>query len=163
EALWLAAMTESSRLVTGFDADWFTRLVSQRTTQSDPLEPARVSPVRGGTRQHWSGAPDVSGFLSRTAELETLRRWVVDDAARVVVVLGIGGIGKTLLAARAAHDLDPYFDNVYWRSLRNAPLFGELVASIVSFLSPQDPSLSTNDDARFERLLDLLAESSTLL
>jgi WD40 repeat protein len=163
EALWLAAMTESSRLVTGFDADWFSRLVNGRTVQVRAAAPPRAAPVRVGARQRWSGAPDVSGFLSRTTELEALRRWVVDDACRVVAVLGIGGIGKTLLAARLAHDLEAYFENVHWRSVRNAPPFGELLSGIVGSLSPHDSSLTASDDARFDRLMELLAESPTLL
>jgi WD40 repeat protein len=164
EALWVAAMSESSRLVAGFDADWFTRLVNGRPRPaSQAVVPPRDSPMRTGTRQHWSGAPDVSGFLGRTDELETLRRWIVEDTCRVVVVLGMGGIGKTVLAARAAHDLETYFENVYWRSIRNAPPSDELVSSIIGFLSPQDPSQLTNEHARFERLLELLTESPTLL
>jgi WD40 repeat protein len=163
EALWLSAMTESSRLVTGFDDDWFTRLVKGRKVQVRTLAPPHLSSLRGGGRQHWSGAPDTSGFLSRRAELDTLRRWVVDDACRVVAVLGMGGVGKTLLAARAARDLDVYFENVYWRSLRNAPNFGELLSGIVSFLAPHDSTLSANDDTRCDRLVELLGESPTLL
>jgi predicted ATPase len=33
--------------------------------------------------------------------METLKRWVNDDA-RLIAVLGMGGIGKTMLAARLA-------------------------------------------------------------
>jgi WD40 repeat protein len=163
ESLWSTAMSESPRLVAEFDGDWFTRMMKDRTARSSAVVPPRLSPERTGTRQHWSGAPDVNGFLSRADELETLRRWIVEDTCRVVVVLGLGGIGKTLLATRAAHDLEVYFENVYWRSLRNAPPFDELISSIIGFLSPQDPSLLTNDHARFDRLLELLDESPTLL
>jgi WD40 repeat protein/transcriptional regulator with XRE-family HTH domain len=164
EALWLAATSESSRLLAEFDADWFTRLIDgSRTAHAEPVAPPGVSPVRTGTRQHWSGAPDVGGFLSRVDELATLRRWIVEDTCRVVVVLGMGGIGKTLLAARAAHDFEGYFENAYWRTLRNAPPFDELVSSIIGFLSPQDPSLLANERTRFERLFELLSESPTLL
>jgi hypothetical protein len=75
----------------------------------------------------------------------------------------MGGIGKTLLAARLAHDLAPFFQYVYWRSLHNAPTFSEWLTGAIGFLSPQDPALTTTDDARFNRLLELVDEAPALL
>ena len=40
---------------------------------------------------------------------------VVQDGWRLVVVLGMGGIGKTMLAARAAQDVARHFEHVYLR------------------------------------------------
>jgi WD40 repeat protein/transcriptional regulator with XRE-family HTH domain len=161
EALWLAAMSESPRLNTSFDAAWFSRLCDNRPGL--PPETSRTPQPRTGTRQHWGGAPDVTGFLSRDSELATLRRWMLRDNCRVVCVLGMGGIGKTLLAARAAHDLEPYFEFVYWRSLQNAPTFGDWLSGAIGFLSPRDAVLTATDDARLNRLMEIVAEAPTLL
>ncbi len=162
EALWHAAMLESSRLNTPFDRSWFAHLNDGDRGGRAAVAAAGPRP-RHNTRQHWGGAPDVSGFLSRSREQQTLRVWLLDDACRVVAVLGMGGIGKTLLAARVAHDLAPYFQRVYWRSLHNAPAFSEWLAGAISFLSPQDPVLTATDDVRYNRLLELVAQIPVLL
>ena len=61
----------------------------------------------------------------RTDELATLQRWILDERCRLVAVLGMGGIGKTSLAARLAQEVASSFERVYWRSLRDAPPVGE--------------------------------------
>jgi hypothetical protein len=66
-------------------------------------------------------APDTMDFVGRADDLAVLLRWVLDEHCRVVAVLGIGGVGKTNLAARLAQDVAPSFERVYRRSLRNAP------------------------------------------
>src|SRR5207302_1507012 len=113
--------------------------------------------------EHWGEAPDVASFLGREAEREMLRRWVLDERCRVVAILGLGGIGKTLLATRLALDLAPAFDYVYWRSLRNAPVPGEWLAGAIRFLAPGDPPLPDSEAVRLERLLDLAQRARCLL
>lgn len=46
--------------------------------------------------------PAPARFVGRTKELEILRKWL--DEGRMVVILGIPGIGKTALAARVVSD-----------------------------------------------------------
>ena len=62
---------------------------------------------------------------------------MVDERCRLVAVLGMGGIGKTSLAARLAQDVAPSFERVYWRSLRDAPPVGDWLAGAIGFLSDQ--------------------------
>src|SRR4028119_2179064 len=52
--------------------------------------------------QDWGEAIDVSLFYGRTEELTTLEEWIVTDRCRLVTVLGMGGMGKTAIAAKAA-------------------------------------------------------------
>jgi predicted ATPase len=60
---------------------------------------------------------------------------VREERCRVVAVLGMGGIGKTTVAAKLAHDLAPEFAVVSWRSLRNTPPPEEWLAGAIGALS----------------------------
>ncbi len=160
EALWTAAMSESTRLNTPFDTAGFQRLVEAREATRQPVPV--ITPMSGTRHQSWGNAPDVERFLSRTSERATIRQWVLDDRCRVVGVFGIGGIGKTLLATRVARDLESEFQHVYWRSLQNAPGFGEWLTGALGGLSPRDPLLSAGDAQRLDRLLELLRETRSL-
>ena len=162
QALWSAAQREAPLLKTRFDAAWFADLmIEHRRAVSD--EPTRRQRAAGSLRrQHWGEAPDVASFLGRAVEREALRRSVLDEHCRVVAIMGLGGIGKTLLATRLARDVAPAFDYVYWRSLRNAPAPGEWLGSAIGFLSPDDAA-PESEAARFERLLELVRRSACLL
>lgn len=103
-------------------------------------------------RYDWGEAIDVSVFYGREAERSTLQEWIVDHRCRLVLLLGMGGIGKTSLAVKVAQeivgsgkgdeDLSTHspFQFVIWRSLRNAPLLETLLTELVPFLSEQQDS-----------------------
>jgi transcriptional regulator with XRE-family HTH domain len=159
DALWTAASTESARLNAPFDAARFTRLLHARRAATRPVPVA----TRTGGHNAWGNAPDVERFVGRTPERVTLRHWVLDDRCRVIGVLGMGGIGKTLLATRLARDEEARFEHVYWRGLHNAPSFGDWLAGALGVLSPHDPALSAGEAQRIDRLLEVVHQSPSLL
>ncbi|MEG4229055.1 NB-ARC domain-containing protein [Microcoleus sp. N9_B2] len=97
---------------------------------------------------YWGEAIDVSSFQSRVEEIETLTQWIIQDRCRLIALVGMGGIGKSTLAAKVAQLLQEQFEFVIWRSLRNAPLLDTLLSELVPFLSNQQ-----DIQAKPERLL----------
>jgi transcriptional regulator with XRE-family HTH domain len=177
EELWAAALLGPSRMHVPFDPGWFGGLVADRAArrQAGPVgeldEPVGRTPPAVAQalvpvlerRQDWGDAPDLRAFVGRADELATVRDWILLDRCRLVCVLGMGGIGKTSVAAKLAQELVPAFQRVYWRGLRNAPPLGEWLAGAIGFLSGQRRVPPAGDAERCAALLELLRAQPTLL
>jgi WD40 repeat protein/transcriptional regulator with XRE-family HTH domain len=161
QALWSGVQTEAPALRADFDAAWFGGLLARRRASRLGVSPTLEASVRGPRRQHWGEAPDVAGLIGRDGERDVLRRWILEEKCRVVAIVGLGGIGKTLLATRLAQDVAPTFDFVYWRSLRNAPEPEEWLASALGFVSAGERAESGG--AQLDRLVELGHHATYLL
>jgi DNA-binding SARP family transcriptional activator len=112
----------------------------------------------------WSDVPAVGAFYGREAELATLERWLDDDDCRLVIVLGMGGVGKSALAARLANAVAPRFESVIWCSLLNAPSLADTLRICLRALGARQPAvLPTGLDEQLALLLDQLRRRHCLL
>jgi hypothetical protein len=120
---------------------------------------------KGEGRIDWGNAPiDMQPFCGREAELQTLQQWVVEQRCKLIGVLGLGGIGKTALAARLGDQVSAAFDVVIWRSLREAPPLQDLMVELVQFLSQfAEVELPTISDRAIGRLLHYLQQQRCLI
>ncbi|MDB9529850.1 NB-ARC domain-containing protein [Oscillatoria sp. CS-180] len=112
----------------------------------------------------WADAPDVSLFLGRQAELQILEHWIVQDRCRVVALTGIGGIGKTALAAQLGHRIQEQFEFVIWRSLLNAPPLSDVLQALIGLISGQDEiAIPVSFDDQLLMLLKYLRQHRCLM
>jgi ATP-dependent Clp protease ATP-binding subunit ClpA len=85
----------------------------------------------------WGYAPIVSYCYGRTQELDTLKKWILQDKCRLILLLGEGGIGKTTLSIALAKEIQNNFDYIIWRSLGVFPPVEKILADAIEFFSNQ--------------------------
>ena len=168
KTLWEQVAESASRRKASFDDNWFDALLQQQTSYNSPLERRQLaSPSSTHMLPHrtdWGEAIDVATFCGREHELAELERWIGDEHCRMVMLLGMGGIGKTTLSIRFAQHMTPHFDFVLWRSLYNAPPLQELLTDCIQALSEQHitPGMQ-NEDKTILLLVELLRKRRCLL
>lgn len=133
--------------------------------QAESGERSRLLPAASGrTQVDWGEAPDLRRFYGRSQELVQLRSWLVFEGCRLIVILGMGGIGKTSLATKVAQDVQGQFEIVIWRSLRNAPPAEEILDDILRVLDPGATlDLVPNLDRQIKLLLGHLRRQRCLI
>lgn len=85
--------------------EYLFRAFGLELTKTDLTSPALSEELEirwTNSQQDWDTAVDASAFYGREAELAQLWQWVVSERCRIVGLLGIGGIGKSTSAVKAA-------------------------------------------------------------
>jgi WD40 repeat protein len=134
---------------------------------SQPASPIQRSANASQTTTTWGEAIDVSNFHGRVEEIEQLTQWMLADRCRLVSIVGMGGMGKSALAAKVARQVQKQFEFVIWRSLRNAPSLETLLVDLVPFLSKQQDIQASSERLlhwlQTHRCLVILDNQDTLL
>jgi hypothetical protein len=83
-----------------------------------------------------SEAPLLSSFYGRVKELNELEEWF-QERCRLVVIHGMGGIGKKALARQLVERIANKYDCLIWRSLESLPPFQQFLTELIQFLSKE--------------------------
>lgn len=112
----------------------------------------------------WGEAPDIRQLHGRDEELIHLCQWITADRCHLIAILGLGGIGKTSLAAVVAQQVKDTFDYVFWRSLQHAPPLGSILRECVGCVAgSMEINFPEDSDAQISLLLRYLRECRCLI
>ena len=80
-------------------------------------------------------APNVSRFCGRSRTRQDLKDLITLNECRLFCIYGVGGVGKTALAAKLAQELQDQFEGVIYRSLNSLTDIADLQAEMNRYLS----------------------------
>lgn len=115
------------------------------------------------TYESWGRAPDVTTFYGRQNQLTQLEEWIMTDHCRLIGVLGIRGMGKTVLVTKLAQQLKSQFDYLFWCSLQNGPLLSDILEDLLHFLAPLEKPKSDKIDRQLLQVVGYLRQYSCLI
>ncbi|WP_405146659.1 protein kinase [Nocardia salmonicida] len=137
----------------GFSADDMVLHAAAATSPIPPSGPLEIA----HTNRRRSLPLELTSFVGRRNELAQLQRAL--GSSRLVTLVGIGGVGKTRLALRAAVNADSRNDNVWLVELGELSDESLLVDVIVSTIGLRDQSATPPE----EILVDFLGAREALL
>jgi tetratricopeptide (TPR) repeat protein len=115
------------------------------------------------TTAPFQAIPDLPYFVGRDPEIRTLRKALLSGGQALIFSLqGMGGVGKTALAAHLAYQLRPYFrDGVLWARVDKAEPMSILSAFANAY--GRDVSSFTDVASRSQVVREILANKRALI
>ena len=105
----------------------------------------------------------VSTFCNRCDDADNAARWLTVDRYRVVGLLGVGGIGKTFLAAKVVDQAKLHFQTIIWRSLHDAPPLESVLADCLGMCADRRDPAPIGVEEGIARLVEAMNRTRCLI
>ncbi|MFM7364662.1 MAG: NB-ARC domain-containing protein [Cuspidothrix sp.] len=105
-------------------------------------------------------APKIIRFYGRNTELECLSNWILNQNTHLISVLGLSGIGKTILVKKFVDLNLQQFEVVIWRSLKFPKSLNLLIDDLLNVC--QQEAKETIDD-KFNQIFNILRNKKCLI
>ncbi|KAH7029604.1 kinesin light chain 1 [Microdochium trichocladiopsis] len=91
-----------------------------------------------------SGVPETPHFVARDGEVAEMRRMLCSDGSRCTVILhGLGGIGKTQLAATYLKRYRDEYSAIFWLNIKDEASIQQSFARIATQILEQNPDVGS--------------------
>jgi tetratricopeptide (TPR) repeat protein/transcriptional regulator with XRE-family HTH domain len=156
--------TETNALLQSAGQPLLSQLRAKAATEADRALLAHFqSPVLSISQSPFQAIADLPTFVGRTRELDAAKRALLHDGRAAICGLkGMGGVGKTSLAAHLAYQLRHHFpDGILWARLDTSDTLSILAAFADAY--GKDISQHQDIDSRAAVVRALLADKRVLL
>jgi len=142
-----------------------TEPINYQKIPQDPAPSSTVNPQNSNFKQQIDlrDAPNLTLFFDRTEELANLNQWILQERCRVILILGMSGIGKTAIARQLIEQIKTEFDCIFWKSLRTSTLLKLLLKDLIKFLNPTEVDRSLTGDDQLRLLIESLRDHRCLI
>ena len=109
--------------------------------------------------------PTITDWVGRAGELQTVREYLANSNIALIKIVGVGGIGKSTLAAKVFEEERSKFEGKFWWDLTISPNFTEFVRNALRQLgrfSLQDIQQIAENNV-IDWLVNLLQEKPFLI
>ncbi|ACK73938.1 WD-40 repeat protein (plasmid) [Gloeothece citriformis PCC 7424] len=116
------------------------------------------------SRENLSEMPTIyHQFLGREDDLSTLKRWIIAERTRVVMLHGMKGIGKTSLAVEITKSIKQDFGIISWKDIRYVTSLDDLLENLLKDWLGQGQGNITPFKHRIKTIINYLNEHKCLL
>ncbi len=154
-----------SRSWRNLDEAFFDVTVGIRKVVEELITGAPLRRVEApGFKADQADMPRIQAFCGRKDEQQSLKQWILDERCQLIALVGIGGIGKTALAATVVEQMKDSFEYIFWRSLQNAPFLKDIMQDCLPFFSNHHyGELPDTGESQIAQLIELLQAHRCLM
>ena len=104
-----------------------------------------------------SNLPNIDHFVAREQELASIHNSLgADGSDRIVVLQGLGGVGKSQLAAAYAKQHKDSYSAIFWLNIKNEDALRQSFAKIARQILKEHPSATQLSNVDMEKLDDVI-------